>query len=317
MVPAFYLRHPPPPNSQVTERFAAQGPATAPPAHIKPTPDMSKAFFRNMRDLQNSMEDFSVVHDQLVNLVAPLTNFSDERLSSALFLSMVVTAFSTYLVSFIIPWRLMVLFSGWAAVGSTHPIIAAMISTIDTTSIKIAVKQSLIQAHRWIMEDIVLDEAPEVREVEVFELQRHRYGTEWESWVYSTSPYDPQSPTRVSGDRPKGTRYFEDVQVPKGWEWSDKKWSLDLLSQQWVEDRMITAVEVETEGERWVYDIGASDWLGDEHEGSSSEHVPKRVSPRKGAKGRAPPGGVGEWRRRRWTRLVKRKTMREIAEKKD
>ena len=49
--------------------------------------------------------------------------------------------------------------------------------------------------------------------------------------------------------------FFEEVQAPSGWTWKDKKWSLDLASREWVEHRMITGVEIETECERWVYDI--------------------------------------------------------------
>lgn len=74
---------------------------------------------------------------------------------------------------------------------------------------------------------------------------------------------------------------------------------------------MISGVEIETEGERWVYDL-------------PEEQVEVPVSPRKGGKvgvGRVkstPKSGWeesnglggdrrGEWRRRRWTRLVEKR----------
>lgn len=63
------------------------------------------------------------------------------------------------------------------------------------------------------------------------------------------------SSMRIETERPIGCRFFEDVKSPRGWEWSEKKWALDLWSREWVEERIITGVEVETEGERWVYDI--------------------------------------------------------------
>lgn len=150
-------------------------------------------------------------------------------------------------------------------------------------------------------DDITLDEDPETREVEMFELQRHQDGVEWHPWIYTSSPFDPLSPTRISGGRPRGTRFFEDVKPPAGWEWKDKKWSLDLLSRHWVEERMITAVEVETEGERWVYDIGASDFPTD------------RTSHRRTGSDWEEGTGIGpkgEWRRRRWIRLVQRQASR-------
>lgn len=172
----------------------------------------------------------------------------------------------------------------------------------------------------WIARDIILDSAPETREVEIFELQRLSVGNEWESWLFSSSPYDPMSESRVRGDRPKGTRFFEDVQPPKGWEWSEKKWALDLWSREWVEERIITGVEVETEGERWVYDIRYEydpedqalslgydgDNVGTTKGGKGKENILPSWEEGSDAEGEGR-GRRGEWRRRRWVRMVKRK----------
>jgi len=168
----------------------------------------------------------------------------------------------------------------------------------------------------WIARDIILDSAPETREVEIFELQRLSSAGEWESWLFSASPYDPLSSARIQGSRPSGTRFFEDVQPPLGWVWSEKKWALDLWSREWVEERIITGVEVETEGERWVYDIKYE--YGDDHGMSPDVETPTNKG--KGIKMRNMPsweeweegdvegrGRRGEWRRRRWVRMVKRK----------
>ena len=148
--------------------------------------------------------------------------------------------------------------------------------------------------------DIVLDAPPETREVEVFELQRRKGGKagEWENWIFSPTPYDPLSPQRISGDRPKGTRFFEDVMPPKGWEWEDKKWMLDLGSREWVEERMVQGVEVEVEGERWVGDLASDD----------IEQGDKGVKITTGPGWEEGNGVVktGEWRRRRWVRTVRR-----------
>lgn len=168
----------------------------------------------------------------------------------------------------------------------------------------------------WIASDIILDSAPETREVEIFELQKLSSAGEWESWLFSSSPFDPLSEPRIKGERAKGTRFFEDVKAPPGWEWSEKKWALDLWSREWVEERIITGVEVETEGERWVYDIRYEyDDLDQEFYGEGES----TATPTKGKKKVLPSweegsgaetegrGRRGEWRRRRWVRMVKRK----------
>ena len=304
MVPAFLSRHPPPPNSHPADNAAIRGPASAPAPNIKPAPEMSKDFFRNMRDLQNSMEDFSVIHDQSIAVIAPLTNFSDETVSSAVFLCLFLVACSLFIVSSAIPWRFSFLIGGWVAVCSLQPAASRLYSVALRDRTISHGKDLSADIWDWIRGDITLDEAPEAREVEIFELQRHQDGSEWQSWVYSSSPYDPLSPLRISGDRPRGTRFFEDVQAPAGWEWKDKKWTLDLLSRDWVEERMITAVEVETEGERWVYDIGAGDGPTDSKNQSSSS---KNYLPLSDWEEGTGIGAKGEWRRRRWVRVVQRR----------
>lgn len=140
-----------------------------------------------------------------------------------------------------------------------------------------------------------MDAVREQHEVEIFEFQRRTDSGgsllddagEWESWIFSSSPWEPKAPARVAGERLKGTRFFEDVRPPPGWEWEGKKWKLDLGSREWVEQRLIGGVEVEVEGERWVYDIEG------EVNGKGESNWRKR----------------GQWRRRRWVRMVRRSVL--------
>ena len=307
MVPSFLSRHPPPPDARVTETFSMRGPASALPPSVKPAPEMSKDFFRNMRDLQNSMGDFSVIHDKIIATLGPLTNFSDERISSTIFALLSLLTCGLFLASHVLPWRAIFLVSGWVLTCSTHPIAVALLASVDKQTVKKQERKARTWFFDWMNDDIILDQAPELREVEVFELQKHQSSGAWQSFVFSPSPYDPLSPARISGDRPKGTRFFEDVQPPSGWEWSDKKWTLDQLAREWVEERMITAVEIEVEREHWVYDIGVSE--------ASDVEKPSTSTPAKGNSSQSgwEEGNMlsnkGEWRRRRWVRLVKRRVV--------
>lgn len=65
---------------------------------------------------------------------------------------------------------------------------------------------------------------------------------------------------------------------------------LDLDSAEWVQGRIMGGCEVEVDGERWVYDLESST-DGDDRQGGS-------VS--------GDSSGRGEWRRRRWVRIVQR-----------
>lgn len=316
-IPSFMARHP----SDARElAYSPKGPPRAPARTVKPAKQMSSHFLKNMRDLQNSMEDFSRGHDQIVTGLVPKTNFSDEALSSALFVGLfAVTLFMT-IASHLLPWRAIALCGGWGLVVSGHPAVAKMLQEQQRHYFpgggekdgpaKKATTKGLLDD--WIARDILLDSAPETREVEIFELQHlEASGGEWEPWVFSPSPYDPLSQARITGERPKGTRFFEDVLAPDGWEWSEKKWALDLWSREWVEERIITGVEVETEGERWVYDMyNENDGLSgvrEDPDPAISRHGARKsnLSWEEGEEGE---GRRGEWRRRRWVRLVKRRT---------
>ena len=56
----------------------------------------------------------------------------------------------------------------------------------------------------WIEADIDLNDLAENRQVEIFELQKyHVYSDTWEPWLFSPSPYDPLSPSRIAGARAK------------------------------------------------------------------------------------------------------------------
>ncbi|KAF2721935.1 Pex24p-domain-containing protein [Polychaeton citri CBS 116435] len=308
MVPAFLARHPSPEAKDPMLGLARFGPPMAAPGRIKPAPEMSKDFFRNMRDLQNCMEDFSRVHDTVNDYVTPYINFSDEATSSAIFLFLIMTASVAFLASQWVPWRVILLLTGWVAVCAGHPEAQTILLSSGNVE-QVQQKGSLLASHlrTWVSSDIALDEPPETREVEVFELQKRVPDADeaWEPWLFTPTAYDPLSPPRIAGARPKGTQFFEDVQPPKGWGWKDKKWTLDLWGREWVETRMVTGVEVEMEGERWVYDVP----IEDIRLSSQANRDKKRQVPRSGWEEGTGIEKRGEWRRRRWIRRVERKEL--------
>lgn len=280
MVPAFIVRHPPAPSGDVRDKYTPSGPAIAPAPEVKAVSEMSKDFFRNLRDLQNCMEDFSVVHDHIIHTVAPLTNFSDEALSSGVFLFTLAVSCVLFVGAKYLPWRGIGLLGVWTAFLAGHPGLTGVIASMNAQVLP-KERAAAEKADWFVHRDITLSAVGETREVEIFELQRMTGGGEYEPWVFSPSAYEPLSPGRISDERPKGTRFFEDVRCPKGWEWDEGKWTLDLGSLVWVRERYINGVEVEEEGERWVYD-----WDGEER---------------------------GAWRRRRWVRVCRRKYEKETV----
>ncbi|KAK5114160.1 hypothetical protein LTR62_002730 [Meristemomyces frigidus] len=313
LIPSFLARHPAPANDPRVEPASAtlEGPPVAPPSRVRPAPEMSKDFFRNMRDLQNSMEDFSALHDLGNEWVTPYTNFSDEGVSSGLFLGVLGLAALALVGSEIVPWRVVGLVAGWGGVLAGHPGLQGVVGGSRSWIQLLIEGQNLLAKIGYLVEnDIILDAPPEVRQVEVFELQKfHAYSGTWEPWLFSPSAYDPLSPARIGGARAKGTQFFDDVREPAGWVWKEKKWKLDLESREWVEERMIVGVDVEVEGGRWVYDFPVE--RVEEMAGAGAkEGGRKGVRPKSGWEEGDGMTGRGEWRRRRWVRLVERRGLR-------
>ncbi len=395
MVPAFTSRHPPPPPSATTSsttpysyQQAYTGPALAPAQTIKPASETSKDFFRNMRDLQNSMADFSNLHDALVKTVAPATNFSNETFSSQLFLYLTILTTLSFITAHLLPWRYIALTLGWALTISSHPTAQSWLIkmqkraetetqlTLSDPKLKHAhyihgvplpATPAAIQSTLAAFSEVTLSTTPDTKEVEIFELQ-HRplqslttssaKAAEWQPHLFTPSPYDPLSPSRIAGDRPRGTRFFEDVVPPEGWEWASKKWELDLEAGEWVNDRLVVGVEYDVlhnDGEAasiatdrresvnadfggWVWDLppvpgsGANReddlWLayGDYDVPSLNKEEEQRKT-KKLATGHKKAmskdweegtvfnskGRTGEWRRRRWVRLVKRRMVDTVS----
>ncbi|KAK2734283.1 hypothetical protein FQN55_002831 [Onygenales sp. PD_40] len=367
MVPGFLARHPPPPSastSSTTAYYSYEGPALAPPQTVKPASETSKDFFRNMRDLQNSMADFANLHDATVSLLSPATNFSNETLSSTLFLLFTILAAVLFLTAHLIPWRFLFLIGGNAAIIAANPKVEAFIHNFNqqlkyasaesrknkpndtpTTILGTPIPSSPSALMNLLKSaaSISLDTYPEEREVEVFELQHKTYSPysatpEWEPFVFTATPFDPLSPSRIAGDRPRGTRFFEDVRPPAGWEWKGKKWELDLECREWVMERMVTGVEFEIPGGNgggsgeevggWVWDLPfhppdedafeeADDMAyGDYYQSKGKAKAETKAEGKDKGKGKmvkkdweeslAGVHGAGEWRRRRWVRLVQR-----------
>ena len=232
-----------------------------------------------MRDLQNSMEDFSRVHDASIAIISPYTDFSDEKTSSAVFLGIFTLLILATITAHLVPWRLLALLAGWTFVFLGHPQVQEILASENIQSwIKEQTFKLSSLLSTTVLQDITLELEPEVYEVEIFELQRLSNPSssytlptstsspalsnliatapgvkgEYEPYLFGPSPWDPMSPARLSGAAPPGTHFFEDVAAPRGWVCHDKKWNLDLMSTVFVEERCITGVEVETEGERFV-----------------------------------------------------------------
>ncbi len=79
---------------------------------------------------------------------------------------------------------------------------------------------------------------------------------------------------------------------------------------------MITGVEIETEGERWVYDL-PQETVELLETPSKAKKKAAKPGPKSGWEEGTGLGERGEWRRRRWVRVVERKVVGKANTKPD
>ncbi|KAK9245046.1 integral peroxisomal membrane peroxin-domain-containing protein [Lipomyces tetrasporus] len=277
MVPSFVQRHPPPPSPLPSFPVPSEGPPLAEARELRPVPELSRDFLMNMRDIQNFMDDFTHAYDRIVGALSRPTNFKDEQYSSAVYLALLVVGAVMFLLSPYLPWRHIFLVWGWIIVSMGHPKARRMLKSSHDMYVTPREQELSNLFDALVAKDIVLDEPPEHRHVEIFELQRQKNSDvdEWDDWLFSAAPYDVLSQQRASKQRPQGVRFLDEVLPPVGWKFArDSAWKLDLRPGEWVLQRSLVNAEIDSNS-KWVYDTTSS-------------------------------GHKGEWRRRRWLRAVER-----------
>ncbi|KAK9460971.1 integral peroxisomal membrane peroxin-domain-containing protein [Lipomyces oligophaga] len=284
MVPAYVQRHPPPPSPLPAFPVPSTGPPIADAAELKPVPELSWDFFMNMRDLQNMMDDIVKLYDAVVGLLSRPTNFKDEQYSSGVFLTLLVLSTVLFFLAPYIPWRVIFLVVGWLVVSTGHPLVRRALIKSHETYLSPKERKLAGIFSQFVDREIVVDEPPEIRHVEIYELQRqHNIDVdEWDDWLFCSSPYEPMSGVRLAQQRPQGVRFLDETLPPDGWRYvNDSIWKLDLRPEEWVAQQSIVSVQVDS-GSKWVYDMTSDQRRG-------------------------------EWRRRRWTRACERQSVTEVV----
>ncbi|KAI3405057.2 hypothetical protein KGF56_002142 [Candida oxycetoniae] len=109
--------------------------------------------------------------------------------------------------------------------------------------------------------DIIVDDPPEVRIVEVYELQiKSILKQQWSFYRYSNTLYDKTNKHRLSGKRPLGVEYLSKVYPPHEWKFDTEfvnKWILDKNPKNFIKSRSLNPELFRVrsnEDEGWIYD---------------------------------------------------------------
>ncbi|GEQ71839.1 hypothetical protein JCM33374_g5525 [Metschnikowia sp. JCM 33374] len=223
----------------------------------------------NMRDLQNLTGDILASIDNGEKLVNQLTTFKDERLTTFIFYIVIVATSFVLFFGRYIPWRIIFIQSGWAVLVLCHPNTKKYLVSVTSNPPGVShKKESDSQGNitsefldNFDRQDIIVDEQPEVRSVEIFELQmKDVFKQEWNFYAYSKRLFDFRDSVRIAGRLPHGVDHLGKVFPPQEWKYDfgyANNWRIDTNPNEFLTIRRLDRTHLkirEEDSEGWIYD---------------------------------------------------------------
>lgn len=229
----------------------------------------------NMRDLQNLTTELLNYMDQGENLANDVFGFKDERLTTFIFYILIAVTTVVLFLGKYIPWRMIFIQSGWAFMILCHPntkkyLVALSKNTKSKKPDEVVIekKEEIKKSPTSIFEglaldrhDIIVDDQPQVRIVEIFELQKRdvlKY--EWTLYAYTKRLFDFKDSVRVSGKLPHGVDSLLKVLPPPEWKYDfayANNWRIDQNPTEFLRARRIDQKYLrcpENLPDGWIYD---------------------------------------------------------------
>lgn len=223
----------------------------------------------NMRDLQNLTTDVLSSFDAAEKFWYETAGFKDERLSTFIFYGVILASSIILFLGRFIPWRLIFIQSGWAGIGLCHPNSKKYLLSIKKNRKRKATvrtegsnKEKVKEAKKFERNDIIIDDAAEVRIVEIFELQtKSLTKNEWTFFRYTNGLFDLKDHVRISGKRPNGVDHLSKVKPPPDWKFDfgyKNNWGIDTNPSEFLQKRLLdnNCLKVDEKSEEgWIYDL--------------------------------------------------------------
>ncbi|AET37832.1 Pex28p Ecym_2076 [Eremothecium cymbalariae DBVPG len=193
-------------------------------------------FIVNLRDLQNLMTATVLATENLEKFVYGDAGFKNERRSTILFLSGLLALVVLWCMSPFINWSVTASVGAWAGLLTLHPRVLPKLTDF--------INEEQIEKGKEVMEnvekyDIILDEQPEVRYLEVFEIYKQGLTPQqWDFYTISSHVFDPMDKYRKSQTPPPGVTSLEFVTAPSTWCFDkNSEWVVDKNVEVWANER--------------------------------------------------------------------------------
>lgn len=196
----------------------------------------------NMRDLQNAMTKMNRMSDNFNKFHYHTAAFKDERATTVLFFKYAAWIFLVLYFGKVVPWKLTLIIFMWFKVLKLHPKISSLYDELRQSSLNThkadVDKKMVLKPER---QDIIIDEPPEIKTVEIFEIYVRSLinSNEWVFIAYSTSEYLPQDTIRKLQKLPQGVSNICSIKPPKTWKFLSESWNIDYDVNKWCEFRNI------------------------------------------------------------------------------
>lgn len=220
----------------------------------------------NMRDLQNLTTDLLKSLGAAEEFWFETAGFKDERLLTFIFYGVAVATCVVLFLGRFIPWRLIFIQSGWVGVILCHPkskkfLVAVQKNKKPAKKIETPKDAAQIIDQKFDRKDIIVDDAAEVRVVEVFELQsRSVLKNEWKHYRYTNTLFDHADPLRAAGKRPRhGVDHLLKVLPPLDWKFDlgyANNWGIDTSPGAYLRDMSVdtSRLRIPEDDDGWIYD---------------------------------------------------------------
>ncbi|CAX42982.1 peroxisomal integral membrane peroxin, putative [Candida dubliniensis CD36] len=235
------------------------------------------ALLINLRDFQNLTTDILKGINNAEKFYYETGGFKDERLSTFIFYGVLLSTFGILFVGKYVPWRLIFIQGGWTGAILCHPnckkfLVEASKARKARAAIEKAKKEEesvpeiiIKDANDTITQfdrnDIIVDDSPETRIVEIYELQiKSILKHSWAFYRYSTTIYDKNNKARIAGKRPPGVDHLSKVYPPNDWKFDFglvNKWNLDTEPNEFIRERSLNPnlfIVKNNESQGWIYD---------------------------------------------------------------
>lgn len=193
-------------------------------------------FVVSLRDLQNATTATLSLSKSIEKFVYGTAGFKDEIHSTIVFLKYLLCCCTLGLLSKLVNWSFFISLILWFTMIATHPKVKRKISVYRKKGG--ANEQVDIKKDETALK-VILDEAPEIKEVEVFEIYKQGITPRhWEFYKISNQVFDPLDKYRKLQQQPPGVSKLDDVLPPKTWSFDGNSvWQLDYDVMKWSSER--------------------------------------------------------------------------------